>query len=66
MAAKVTVAENSKGTGYTVRVGKQAVAWVSPRGVTIGRTYRAELDGKPIPPAVAKAIAKARDAVRES
>jgi hypothetical protein len=61
MAAKIEVKANRNGTGYAVRVGKTAVAWIGPKGTTVAKAYRTALDGRPIPPAVAKAIAKAQD-----
>ena len=61
---KVTKPTRS-GEGYVIRVGGQAAAWVDASGgSTIGRRYREQLAGAPVPPHVLTAIGSATKKVR--
>jgi hypothetical protein len=62
---KVITQPTRSGEGCIIRVGGQAAAWVDASGgSTIGRRYRDQLAGAPVPPDVLTAIERARKKVR--
>lgn len=62
---KVTTVPTRSGTGLVVKVDGKPAAWIDARGnATVGRTYRASLDGGEVPERVRAAIERARKKAR--